>query len=233
MELMQLEMFVAVVEESSVRRAAERVYRTQPAVSIALGKLQEEIGTLLLEDDRRTNRRLTKAGEILYEYASRILGMRNEALSLLRGEGRRCVGSVFIGVDSEENQKLVRQLNAAVSREHPGLRVVTRRGRREKLLLDLRERKLDFALLSTDQENQEAGPDLVVSAMGGIARERSRWIIQRRAYQSEAVKVFGGLLAAASRSPATPQQTSRLKKEPLCFRPVAVNAERIENERCG
>jgi DNA-binding transcriptional LysR family regulator len=67
MELMQLEMFVAVVEESSVRRAAKRVFRTQPAVSIALGKLQEEIGALLFEDTRRTNRKLTEAGEILYE----------------------------------------------------------------------------------------------------------------------------------------------------------------------
>ena len=40
MELMQLEMFVAVVEEGSVHRAADRVCRTQPAVSIALKNWQ-------------------------------------------------------------------------------------------------------------------------------------------------------------------------------------------------
>lgn len=39
MEFQQLEMFVAVVEEGSVRRAAERVFRTAPAVSIAVRKL--------------------------------------------------------------------------------------------------------------------------------------------------------------------------------------------------
>ena len=40
MELMQLEMFVAVIEERSVQKAADRVCRTQPAVSIALRKLE-------------------------------------------------------------------------------------------------------------------------------------------------------------------------------------------------
>ena len=133
MELMQLEMFVAVVEERTVRRAAERVYRTQAAVSIALGKLQQEIGTLLLEDSRRTNRRLTKAGEILYEYASRIIGMRNEALLLLRGKNQRFVGSVSIGVDNKENLRLISQLGAAFSRQQSGVRVATHRVRPESL----------------------------------------------------------------------------------------------------
>lgn len=50
MELMQLEMFVAVVEEGSVRHAAEHLLRTQPAVSMATSKLEREFETLLLTD---------------------------------------------------------------------------------------------------------------------------------------------------------------------------------------
>src|SRR5260370_32691994 len=53
MELMQLEMFVAVVEERSFLRAAERVFRTQPAVSIGLRKLEERIGVPLLDRSHR------------------------------------------------------------------------------------------------------------------------------------------------------------------------------------
>src|SRR6267154_203662 len=49
MELMQLEMFVAVVEEGSVRAASERVFRTQPAVSIGVRKLEEDFGATLCE----------------------------------------------------------------------------------------------------------------------------------------------------------------------------------------
>jgi DNA-binding transcriptional LysR family regulator len=81
MELMQLEMFVAVVEERSVRKAAERVFRTQPAISISMGKLANEIGTPLLEGPRRGGRELTEAGEVLYGYALQILALRDEAVS--------------------------------------------------------------------------------------------------------------------------------------------------------
>jgi Bacterial regulatory helix-turn-helix protein, lysR family len=42
-ELMQLEMFVAVAEERSFLRAAERVFRTQPAISIGIRKLEGEL----------------------------------------------------------------------------------------------------------------------------------------------------------------------------------------------
>ncbi len=68
MELMQLEMFVAVVEERSVQRAADRVSRTQPAVSIAVRKLEQDIGTMLLDRSHRRDYRLTRAGEFLYEF---------------------------------------------------------------------------------------------------------------------------------------------------------------------
>jgi LysR family transcriptional regulator, low CO2-responsive transcriptional regulator len=86
MELMQLEMFIAVAEEHSVRKAADRVYRTQPAVSLALNKLEREIGTALLQRSRQHGCHLTQAGEALYTYASRIIGLRDEALHTLRHE---------------------------------------------------------------------------------------------------------------------------------------------------
>jgi DNA-binding transcriptional LysR family regulator len=77
-ELMQLEMFVAVVGEGSVRRAAERVLRTQPAVSIAISKLEREFETLLFDRSKRHGYRLTQVGETLFEYATQMLGLRRE-----------------------------------------------------------------------------------------------------------------------------------------------------------
>ncbi len=67
MELMQLEMLLAVVEERSVNRAANRVHRTQPAVSIALRKLEQEFVRTLLHRPRRGTYWLTPAGELMYE----------------------------------------------------------------------------------------------------------------------------------------------------------------------
>src|SRR5712671_6122249 len=84
MELTQLEMFVAVVEERSFLRAVERVFRTQPAVSIRLRKLEGRIGVPLLDRSHRRGGRPTPAGEVLYEYASRIIGLRDEGLPSFR-----------------------------------------------------------------------------------------------------------------------------------------------------
>jgi len=83
MELMQLEMFVAVVEEGSVHRAADKVCRTQPAVSIALKKLATEVGSPLFDRKHRFDYQLTPTGAVLYSYATRLLGLRNEAVAEL------------------------------------------------------------------------------------------------------------------------------------------------------
>lgn len=77
MDLPELEMFVAVVEERSVGRAAARMFRTQQAVSIALGKLEKQIGTTLLDRSSRLAFRLTPAGALLYEKATQMIAIRN------------------------------------------------------------------------------------------------------------------------------------------------------------
>jgi DNA-binding transcriptional LysR family regulator len=79
MEFKQLEMFVAVAEEGSMMRAAERVFRTQPAVSMALSKLEQEFGSCLFHRSRRRGFQLTAVGEVLHEYAKRMLALRDEA----------------------------------------------------------------------------------------------------------------------------------------------------------
>ena len=66
MEFQQLEMFAAIVEEASIQRASERVFRTGPALSIALKKLEEEIGSPLFNKSYRNKYQLTPAGSLLY-----------------------------------------------------------------------------------------------------------------------------------------------------------------------
>jgi len=82
MELSQLETFLTVVAERSFSRAALRLHRTQPAVSQVIRKLEEELGELLFERASRDGT-LTAAGEVLREYAERLLNLRNEATNAL------------------------------------------------------------------------------------------------------------------------------------------------------
>src|ERR1700684_1439397 len=81
-DLFQLETFLAVAEERSFSRAATRLHRTQPAVSQAIAKLESELGEVLLERSSRDGT-LTDAGEVLREYALKLLNLRSEATGAL------------------------------------------------------------------------------------------------------------------------------------------------------
>ena len=83
MDLVQLETFLAVAEERSFSRAAARLHRTQPAVSQAIAKLEGELGETLLERSSRDGT-LTDAGEVLKEYAQKLLNLRAEASGALQ-----------------------------------------------------------------------------------------------------------------------------------------------------
>jgi len=82
MDLFQLETFLAVAEERSFSRAAARLHRTQPAVSQTVAKLEAELGEILLERSSRDGS-LTDAGEVLRDYALRMLNLRAEAAGAL------------------------------------------------------------------------------------------------------------------------------------------------------
>src|SRR6266487_3242438 len=72
MDLLQLEHFLAVVEEGTFTRAAERVSRTQPAVSQSIKKLEEEIGGQLFSRDLH-DVSLTEAGKTLVEFSLQVM----------------------------------------------------------------------------------------------------------------------------------------------------------------
>ena len=82
MDLSQLETFLAVAEERSFSRAAVRLHRTQPAISQVIRKLEEAVGETLFDRAARDGS-LTAAGELLRDYAQRLLALRREASSAL------------------------------------------------------------------------------------------------------------------------------------------------------
>ncbi len=82
MDLNQLETFLAVAEERGFSRAAQRLHRTQPAISQVIRKLESSVGETLFDRAARDGS-LTAAGELLRDYALRLLALRREAASAL------------------------------------------------------------------------------------------------------------------------------------------------------
>ena len=97
MELRHLRYFVAVAQESSFTRAAQRLHISQPPLSQQIGDLENELGTRLL---MRTSRRveLTAAGEAFLGHAKAILERMDQALSHARAVGSGSAGRLEIGL---------------------------------------------------------------------------------------------------------------------------------------
>jgi len=162
MELMQLEMFVAVVEEGSVRGAAERVFRTQPAVSIAVSKLEREFEAPLFDRSKRHEYRLTEAGEALYAQATRMLSLRSETISSIGDIRNLRLGRLRIGANESVSLHLLPKLAQSFLTEHSGIRMEVKCERSKSLLADLKDRKLDLALLSFRPEDKELDAKFIV-----------------------------------------------------------------------
>ena len=100
MDLWQLHIFCKVVENSSFSKAGDLVHLSQPTVSSHIKDLEDHIGCRLI--DRLPKKAVpTKAGQLLYTYARRLLALRNEteeALAAFQGtvKGRLILGGSTI-----------------------------------------------------------------------------------------------------------------------------------------
>lgn len=157
MEFRQLEMFVALVEAGSIQRAAERVFRTQPAVSMSIRKLEEELGVSIFNRSDR-NPAPTEVGRLLYDYATRLLAARDEAVVAVDGFARAERGHLRIGASESISHHLLPDVLSAFHDAHPGLTVEIACRSSRLLARDLRERRLDVALLASepDEDGVEA-----------------------------------------------------------------------------
>jgi len=162
MEFQQLEMFAAVVDEGSVQRAAGRVCRTAPAVSIALRKLEEEIGSPLFDKSRRYNYLLTPSGKLLYSYARRILDTRNEAVAVLKDLTNGKPGTLSIGTHESTSLYLLPLLTQAFHDSHPEIKIEILCDNSETVLGALRDRQIDLALLAIGPDEDDFEKNLIM-----------------------------------------------------------------------
>lgn len=72
MELRQLEYFIAVTNLKSFTKAADKLHVAQPSITIAIKKLEDSLGVILLERKQK-NINLTKEGEVFYKRANEII----------------------------------------------------------------------------------------------------------------------------------------------------------------
>ena len=233
MELMQLEMFVAVVEERSFLRAAERVFRTQPAVSIGLRKLEGRLGVPLLDRTHRRSGRPTPAGELLYQYASRILGLRDEALSALKKEDCPRDGNLRIGVASGETFEWIPSLTKRFNNQYPNIRLEILCDRPVNFFKDLTERRMDIALLSGRPKGDAQSKGFIVTRVRGSRPHGAFWVVRRRLGQSLLASAFEEDLIGHSQSSPAPRNLKKIELRHLPASKTSVTKRRISFENAN
>jgi DNA-binding transcriptional LysR family regulator len=160
MDLAQLEAFIHVAREKSFSRAAHKLFRTQPALSIAIKRLEEELGETLFDRSAKGGE-LTDAGRTLLSYAQRMLNLREEALEAVTDYRRMLGGSLTIGANESTSLYLLPSLLLRYREAFPQIRINVQRHLSERLPVEVLERNLDFGFLSFEPP-QSALESLVV-----------------------------------------------------------------------
>src|SRR6187549_2589183 len=146
MQLQDLNAFVAVAQDRSFSKAAKKLHRTQPAISQAIRRLEDELGDKLFDRTSR-NGALTEAGALLHEHAARLLRFASEAEAAVRELQQVRRGRVVIGANEAAVHSFL-PIVERFAREHPHARVEVRRVASRQIATELLERSLDFGVLT-------------------------------------------------------------------------------------
>lgn len=146
-----LNIFLTVVNEKSFTRAAEKLYRTQPAISLAIQRLEAELGETLLDRSGREPS-LTDAGRIVYEAARRQENLLRDLTNQLSELRNKTIGRLMIGA----NESMVLYLQPHLCRFrrlYPKIKLVVQRSRSTELPDHLLTGDVDFGILSYRPED--------------------------------------------------------------------------------
>lgn len=145
--LRQLEFLCAISEHGSFSKAAEASFVTQPTLSSAIKELEAALGVQLVERETR-GATLTNAGEAAVERARTILSDTADLVSAAQQAGAPLAGSFRLGAIPTVAPFLLPRTLKALRAAYPELKLYLREDQTERLLDDLRGRKLDAALIA-------------------------------------------------------------------------------------
>ncbi|WP_188052409.1 LysR substrate-binding domain-containing protein [Aureimonas fodinaquatilis] len=145
-DLRQLRQFVAVAEELSFRNASIRLNMSQPPLSMAINRLEQELGETLLDRNSRSVR-LTQVGEIFLREARRTLAQAEHAVDIARRAGDGIVGSLRITFVASAALGVLPQLVRRFREQHPDTELRLDSDTTGSQLAALRHGRSDVALV--------------------------------------------------------------------------------------
>jgi DNA-binding transcriptional LysR family regulator len=152
MEIGALRVFLAIATEKSFSRAAERLFRTQPAVSLALQRLEAELGEKLIDRSAK-DLVLTDAGQAVLGYARRFENLRQEMENSLTELRDNSAGRLTIGANESSTLYLLEHVER-YREKYPKVKVQVRRSLSSKIPAELNDGNLELGVISYDPSDE-------------------------------------------------------------------------------
>ena len=152
MELQPLRVFLTVAAEKSFSRAGEKLLRTQPAISLAIQRLETELGEKLIDRSAK-DLILTDAGKIVLDYARRFENLQGELENALAELRDMSAGRLTIGANESSTLYLLDHIEQ-YRRQYPKIKVQIRRSLSSKIPTELLDGDLELGLLTYDPEDE-------------------------------------------------------------------------------
>jgi DNA-binding transcriptional LysR family regulator len=150
MDLAELEVFLTVAREGRFSRAAEKMHRTQSAVSQTIRKLEEELGEPLFDRSSREGA-LTDAGRVLHEYAEKLVNLRADAQGALK-ELREVLRGQLVIAANEFTALYLLPVLGNFRRLHPMIKITVLRSLGSRIGDQVLRHTADFGVLSFDPQ---------------------------------------------------------------------------------
>ena len=161
MELYSLQVFLTVATEKSFSRAAEKLLRTQPAVSLAVQRLEQELGEKLID---RSGKELvlTDAGSTVIEYARRFQSLQQELDNSLAELRDNSAGRLVIGANESTTLYLLRHIERYRDL-YPKVKVTVRRSLSSRIPNELLDGNLELGVISYDPSDERLKSKVIYS----------------------------------------------------------------------
>lgn len=151
MDLYPLKVFLTVAAEKSFSRAAEKLLRTQPAVSLAIQKLESDLQEKLIDRSGK-DLLLTDAGRIVYDYARRFENLEADLENALAELRDNSAGRLVVGANESTSLYLLGHIER-YRRLYPKVKVQVRRSLSSRIPSQLIDGDLELGVISYDPED--------------------------------------------------------------------------------
>lgn len=168
MNIQDIEYITEIAESGSIGKAAEKLHVSQPSLSKCIRKIEQEYGITLFTRVKGVAAKLTPEGGYFLEMAKEVLLSHSRFQEQIRRYHELEKNSLILGMTNQRTIDLADSILERFYRENPGQILQTQTRNSKDLMEGVRDRSLDFAVLSVLKKHREFYYTPIIAAQFGV-----------------------------------------------------------------